>query len=76
MKTCNQCSVKKSLDQYSLRTYSKDGYNTICKQCVNQYYKDNKRQFFNRRKWFYDIKSKLKCERCGFHFRQMGKMQT
>jgi hypothetical protein len=66
MKTCNQCDIKKPLDQYAARKNSKDGYNIICKQCANQYYKDNKQKFFNRRKWFYDIKSKLKCERCGF----------
>ena len=33
---------------------------------MSQYYKENKNQYFNRRKWFYDIKAKLKCERCGF----------
>ena len=66
MKSCNKCNIEKSLDQYAKRKGSKDGYNVICKQCANQYYENNKQYFFNRRKWFYDIKIKLKCKQCGF----------
>ena len=66
MKKCNKCNVEKSLDHYTKRKSSKDGYNIHCKECMGQYYKDNKQQYFNRRKWFYDIKAELKCERCGF----------
>jgi len=66
MKKCNKCNIEKSLDHYAKRKESKDGYNVICKQCVGDYYKSNKQQVFNKRKWFYDIKAELKCERCGF----------
>jgi hypothetical protein len=64
---CNKCNIEKSLDQYSKRKNSKDGYSITRKQCHNQYYKNNKQNYFDRRKWFYDIKAKLKCERCGFN---------
>jgi hypothetical protein len=67
MKKCNKCSIEKPLDHYTKRKSSKDGYNIHCKQCMNQYYKNSKQNYFNRRKWFYDIKAELKCERCGFN---------
>ena len=66
MKKCNKCNVEKSLNEFNKNKNKKDGYSIVCKQCMSQYYKENEQQYFNRRKWFYDIKSELKCERCGF----------
>ena len=34
-KTCNKCNVEKNLQFFHVRSDSKDGKNSICKDCVN-----------------------------------------
>jgi hypothetical protein len=71
MKTCKKCNIEKSIDQFWVKKGSKDGLNSFCKECakkeVAHHYHNNKEQYFNRRKWFFDLKKDLKCETCGFN---------
>jgi hypothetical protein len=34
MKTCNKCKVKKQVTEFSKHPQTKDGLQTVCKQCV------------------------------------------
>ena len=70
MKTCKKCNVEKSTDQFWAKTGAKDGLNRLCKECAkkinNNHYHNNKEQYFDKRKWFFELKKNLKCEKCGF----------
>jgi NMD protein affecting ribosome stability and mRNA decay len=70
MKTCKNCNIEKPIDQFWAKKGTKDGLNRLCKECASkkgkEYYVDNKEQYFNRRKWFFELKKGLKCEVCGF----------
>ena len=41
MKTCTKCHTEKTLDRFSKKKISKDGLNTKCRDCVNDYYKES-----------------------------------
>lgn len=40
MKQCSCCKKYKSLQSFYKRTASKDGYQSYCKQCSKEYYKE------------------------------------
>jgi hypothetical protein len=73
MKICSKCKEEKELDCFNKHKY---GVTSWCKDCVKnkskQHYLDNKEKQIlknkqyneQRKKWFYDYKSTLKCERC------------
>lgn len=71
MKTCNCCNIEKPIDQFWIKKGTKDGLNASCKECaskkVKKHYKDNKEQYFDKRKWFFELKKGLQCEECGFN---------
>jgi hypothetical protein len=73
MKICNKCKQNKELNLFPKRSKSKDGYDTICKECKNillkqyyqintdkiqQYYFNNKEKFIERNKKYVDTKKK------------------
>jgi len=70
MKICKECNVEKPIDQFWIKKGTKDGLNIFCKECASKkskaYYIDNKEQYFNKRKWLFELKKELKCEKCGF----------
>lgn len=41
-KKCTKCGEVKSVDCFCINNQSKDGFNSRCKQCVNEYYQENK----------------------------------
>lgn len=78
MKICTKCNINKELSEFNKNLKNKkSGLSSYCKKCVNSYTRDhyeihkeqyNKRQLVNRnekRKWFLEIKSTLKCVKCG-----------
>jgi protein-arginine kinase activator protein McsA len=71
MKTCKNCNINKAIDQFWIKKGSKDGLNRLCKECASKkakhHYINNKEQYFNKRKWFFELKKGLKCEICGFN---------
>lgn len=58
-KTCNKCNAEKPLtnEHYSKRKDSKDGFNTICKECINKYNKkyweENKKKLSEQQAEYY-----------------------
>ena len=40
LKYCSKCSTTKTVDKFSLKLKSKDGYASICKECHNKYRKE------------------------------------
>lgn len=41
-KTCSKCKNKKLLSEFSKNKSLKDGYHSQCKECVKEYYENNK----------------------------------
>lgn len=37
MKTCTKCNIEKPLEEFNKRKQSKDGYNSHCRLCANNY---------------------------------------
>jgi NMD protein affecting ribosome stability and mRNA decay len=70
MKLCKKCNIKKSLNNFWLKKGTKDGLNRLCIDCTKkeakEHYNNNKEQYFDKRKWFFELKKGLKCEICGF----------
>jgi hypothetical protein len=70
MKLCKKCNVKQSLDSFWKKKGTKDGLGLYCISCVKsenkKHYEHNKEQYFDKRKWFFELKQGLKCEKCGF----------
>ncbi len=71
MKTCKNCNIVKPIDQFWLKKGTKDGLNRLCKECASkkgkEHYINNKEQYFDKRKWFFELKKELRCEICGFN---------
>lgn len=73
-KQCSKCKENKNRDEFHKTKVSKDGLNIWCKECQKnhkkEHYKSYKENYlsnnYQRRKWFYDLKKSLKCNRCGF----------
>lgn len=40
MKICNKCHIEKSFDNFCKHRCMKDGYNTVCKECVKRLQKN------------------------------------
>jgi hypothetical protein len=76
MKKCSKCKIKKELTEFNKNCKRKDGYNTICRDCMKiylktYYRKDPKAQYKRakeRRKelvlWLNEIKRQKKCLCC------------
>jgi NMD protein affecting ribosome stability and mRNA decay len=71
MKVCKKCNIEKPLDNFWTKKETKDGLNRLCIDCTKieakKHYESNKEQYFNKRKWFFELKKELKCEQCGFN---------
>lgn len=54
MKTCSKCLQPKSLDEFTKKKSSKDGYSRICKECsrmvVRLSYQRNKKYYIDKAK--------------------------
>lgn len=40
-KFCKYCNTEKSIDNFTLQKYTKDGYRTMCRLCINKYHVKN-----------------------------------
>ena len=78
MKLCYICKCEKSEEDFLFRNKSKGTRHSSCKDCYKitrkKSYEANKNYYIEKSKrrrnemydWFFDLKSKLKCELCGF----------
>ena len=77
MKKCPKCNLEKENLEFNKHSNTKDGLTSWCKVCVREY---TKRKYTNdkesillkqeqirkeKKKWINEIKSTLKCEKCG-----------
>ena len=75
MRICTKCKYEKEISDFHKSKSRKDGLSVWCKECQKehkkQHYTSYKEKYlsnnYERRKWFYDLKRELKCERCGFN---------
>ena len=68
MRLCKKCGQNKDISLFPKKSNCKDGYNTICKICINlhnkQYRDNNKEQFKNiRKKHSINNKDKIRIQR-------------
>ena len=54
MKVCSKCKQEKPYEEFSKRASSKDGLHPHCKDCVKQYYEQNKERISEQRKQHYE----------------------
>ncbi len=78
MKICNMCKCDKDESEFLFRNKSKGTRHSACRDCYkiirkksyesnkDYYIKKSKRRSDEINSWFFDIKSNLKCEVCGF----------
>ena len=78
MKICNVCKCDKDESDFLFRNKSKGTRHSACRDCYkiirkksyesnkDYYIKKSKRRSDEINSWFFDIKSNLKCEICGF----------
>lgn len=78
LKKCSKCKEDKELLNFYLREKNSNKYSNECKLCQkitthNSYLKHKEKiiekTLKNKKEtkdWFYNLKSKLKCEKCGF----------
>ena len=52
MKVCNKCKQKKPFEEFHKYGKSKDGLQSWCKDCVKQYYEQNKESIREQRKQY------------------------
>lgn len=73
MKKCSKCKTEKDLSEFYKQSNGKpSGW---CKECTKshkkEHYKSNKSSYreahLRWRKWLIDLKSTLKCEKCGYN---------
>ena len=73
MKKCSKCENEKELNEFYKQTNGKPtGYCKICtKLHKKEHYQSNKSSYreaaLRWRKWLIDLKSTLKCEKCGYN---------
>lgn len=77
MKKCCTCNTIKPLIDFNKKSSTKDGFERYCKQCHRErnkkHYQANKQSYIhcagkwrdNKRKWWFEYKSKLSCSTCG-----------
>lgn len=77
MKICMNCGEEKALDQFNKKETNKDRLQKWCRICQNTknrqhyqtnkpyYYSRNKRRVTETREWIRELRSTLKCIRCG-----------
>jgi hypothetical protein len=58
MKRCSNCKIEKSFDDFSKLKSSKDGYRYSCKECVKEYNKNYKKEYYLTHKETIDLKNK------------------
>lgn len=58
MKKCNRCEIIKEKSEFHKDSYKKDGLKTICKDCQNKKYQDNKESKNQKERERYLIYSK------------------
>lgn len=52
-KTCSKCKKRKSIEEFSRDTYTKDGFRHCCKQCIKTYrdlHKKEIKEYYNKYK--------------------------
>lgn len=76
MKKCNNCGDDKKLSEFNFKNKERGIYQSNCRLCdkiirkksyeknKKTTYERNKRNRIKAEKWFYEYKSKLKCNRC------------
>jgi hypothetical protein len=76
-KLCSSCKQQRSVTQFSKKKKSKDGLQSVCKQCQKKYhdkhYQQNKQAYIQKEKrnkrqrldWLQEYKHKKGCEKCG-----------
>jgi hypothetical protein len=74
MRICSTCKIEKELDQFHRKG---EGHTHMCKECRKTYIKEHyqaniekykasaKNSRLSFRKWFRELKSTLKCSKCG-----------
>lgn len=73
MKKCSKCENEKELNEFYKQANGKSsGYCKICtKSHKKEHYQSNKSSYreaaLRWRKWLIDLKSSLKCEKCGYN---------
>ena len=63
-KICTKCGRELPLDQFNWRDKTKGTRRADCKQCHNNYMKI---KYQEKREAIQDIKSELKCQKCGYN---------
>jgi len=58
MKKCNRCEIIKDNSDFYKDSYKKDGFKTICKECVDKQYQDNKESNLKKQRDRYAVYSK------------------
>ena len=51
-KKCTKCGEVKQIECFSKDKGKKDGYQTLCKSCIKQYYEENKERINERKKQY------------------------
>lgn len=75
MKICGKCKCSLNTDEFYVNSNANDKLSAWCKTCQKKHkkqdYQKNKQRYYknyyDRIKWFIDLKKNLKCERCGFN---------
>ncbi len=49
-KRCSKCGGVKEINEFSKNKYTKDGLRVQCKDCVKEYYEENKEKIIKRTK--------------------------
>lgn len=69
MRICPKCKISKKDEEFGMIKNSKldkiyrNGRTCYCESCRKQYQKDKRDEL---RKWYIDLKSTLKCSKCGY----------
>src|SRR5208337_830840 len=81
MKICTKCNLEKELNRFPKSNRFKDGFNCICKDCINtinkQYRKNNSVKFSEMRKKHYSKNiEKMRIEKTDYNNRTKDKKQS
>lgn len=76
MNQCAKCKEWKNESEFCKNKIAKDGINYVCKQCVKQYYQDNKKEIYEQHKIYYqNNKDKLKEDQKKYRLKHKGRIR-